>query len=93
MSKKRLEHSLEELFSDFAPPEPKGESGPLPLSPHDGVDSPSEKKALGEEENNTTEEKKTDQRGNNSPSEEDKVRTWRAGWRNLASEKPNNESH
>ena len=120
MSKDRLKHSLEELFSDFTPPAPEGEIEPSNLPPRSGVraavgDTPQEhqpaeadaprrrdpngtvplpeKEPLPGQEGNingekdVNEDQKADQE-NNSPSE-DTVRTWRAGWRGLASDNLN----
>ncbi len=114
MSKDRLKHSLEELFSDFAPPAPEGEAGsssspppgdvraeagavsqrptPLPRDSHETLPL-SEKEPLPGQEKNIGEEKDVneDEKGNreDNSSPEDNIGTWRAGWRNLASENSN----
>ena len=106
MSKDRLKHSLDELFSDFAPPTPEGKVEPSNLPPRSDIPAvadipqadapkqqdPYETRPLLEKEN-VNEEKDIDkdekigQKDDSSP--EDNTRTWRAGWRGLASENTN----
>jgi len=104
MSRDRLKHSLDELFSDFSPPTPEvdaelshapsgddartGEDTPKEPTPpeqsHDAVESLPEKEAPSEQRENGDEDEVVNQGDDSSP--EDNISTWRAGWRDLASE-------
>jgi hypothetical protein len=104
MSRDRLKHSLDELFSDFSPPTPEVEAEPShapfgddartgedtpkeptpPEQSHDAVESLPEKEAPSEQRENGDEGEVVSQEDDSSP--EDNISTWRAGWRDLASE-------
>jgi hypothetical protein len=107
MSKDRLRHSLDELFSDFSPPTPEGEAessnlppgsdvravadtsqGPMPSGQSPDTPEPSpEKEALSRREEKANGDIKIGLENDSSP--EGNIRTWRAGWRDLASENLN----
>jgi hypothetical protein len=107
MSKDRLRHSLDELFSDFSPPAPEGEAESSSLSPGsdahavadtrqrpmpsgqspDAAESSPEKEALSRREENANVDIKIGLESDSFP--EGNIRTWRAGWRDLASENLN----
>lgn len=76
MTQDKLEHPLERLFSDFAPPDPEAEQAPAPEEPSEPGDQVADAESL-------------DERPEQAPEASAEDAVWRRGWRSLASDGSN----